>query len=251
MTSKDHPTLTLIDVDYVQGRFKFTHPNLNQDLWIDPKSLIFSHEKEDKVTILEAEMKLLHLSQTFDAWFEELLGQKCKLMYYYEAKPLRPVRPKYAQLYPETFKSTDVTTCNFSSQATLISWASIDEINALFKTPFSHLRYRSNLTVTTLKSDPYQEDEWKKILIGDQVELHFNKHCTKCTVINIDPVTGDVDPNGELLKTLSKVRKLDYGHDPVLSQERKKRVFGPPLSINCSSDQQGWLQVGDPIFVME
>lgn len=89
--------------------------------------------------------------------------------------------------------------------------------------------------------------------IGNQVQLHYNKQCHRCVYINIDPDTGLVDPNGEPLKTLSKLRKLDFesgmhAGNPELNAERHRKIIGPPLSVNLSVDSLGWIQVGDPIY---
>ena len=84
--------------------------------------------------------------------------------------------------------------------------------------------------------------------IGNSVELEYNKLCNKCMVINTDPDSGEKDPNHEPLKTLSKIRKMDFGIDPVRAAKIKKAAIGPPLSINCSVVHQGFVQVGDPVY---
>ena len=85
--------------------------------------------------------------------------------------------------------------------------------------------------------------------IGNTVELHYNKQCTKCGTINVDPETGAKDPNHEPLKSLTKFRKVDHGPDPEKAALRKKLAMGPPLSINCSVDVHGYVQVGHPVYV--
>ena len=67
-------------------------------------------------------------------------------------------------------------------------------------------------------------------------------------MVNIDPDTGEKHPKGEPLKTLYGYRKFDFGENPALVKERKKRVIGPPLSINCGLDSSGYVHVGDPIW---
>ena len=84
--------------------------------------------------------------------------------------------------------------------------------------------------------------------IGNNVELAYNKLCNKCGVVNVDPETGEKDPNHEPLKSMSKVRKQDFGSDPIKAAKIKKAAIGPPLSINCSVDRPGLIQVGDPIY---
>ena len=58
-----------------------------------------------------------------------------------------------------------------------------------------------------------------------------------------------MDKNGEPLKSLNKFRFFNYGNDFV--EERKKRVIGPPLSINCGIDETGILRVGDEIWILD
>ena len=84
--------------------------------------------------------------------------------------------------------------------------------------------------------------------IGNFVELEYNKLCNKCVVVNIDPDTGEKDSKHEPLKTLSKIRKMDFGIDPVRAAKIKRAAIGPPLSINCSVTQKGFVQVGDPVY---
>ena len=77
--------------------------------------------------------------------------------------------------------------------------------------------------------------------------MHQNKTCQRCTIINVDPETGLKSQDGEPLKTLNKFRFYDYGSTFI--EERKKRIIGPPLSINCGVDTTGPIQVGDSVFV--
>ena len=67
--------------------------------------------------------------------------------------------------------------CNFTSQATLITWASIDDVNTKLTEPKNHLRYRCNFTARTLEDEAYQEDHWKNFR---QVTLFENTNfCPK------------------------------------------------------------------------
>ena len=85
-------------------------------------------------------------------------------MYYYGNTPLRAVRKKFAELYPENFKPTDVTRCAWTSQVTVISWPSIHDVNQHLGFNVSHKRYRTNFMVQTIdETTPYQEDNWAKI----------------------------------------------------------------------------------------
>jgi uncharacterized protein YcbX len=86
--------------------------------------------------------------------------------------------------------------------------------------------------------------------IGDQVQLHYNKPCNKCSIVTVDPQTGIKDPDGEPLKTMKTFRFLDPDtKNPDLAEKRRKIVIGPPLSILCGCGIQGQVQVGDPVYV--
>ena len=42
-------------------------------------------------------------------------------------------------------------------------------------------------------------------------QVHKQKQCHRCVVVNVDPDTGIMHPKGEPLKTLNKFRPFDYG----------------------------------------
>ncbi|CAG2065969.1 unnamed protein product [Timema podura] len=61
-------------------------------------------------------------------------------------------------------------------------------------------RFRPNLVVGG--SDPYQEDMWDWVKIGDSAVFKKCKPCTRCVMTTIDPETGVMEPKREPLKTL-------------------------------------------------
>jgi len=83
------------------------------------------------------------------------------------------------------------------------------------------------------------------------VQIHLSKPCNKCVIVNVDPETGKKDDKGGLLKKLYEYRFLDLGSDPELAMKRKKAMIGPPLSINCGLDLEGYVNVGDEVFVLK
>jgi len=146
-----------------RGTYILSHPDAPEELFIQHQDMIFDPNRVIECKIVEAKMKLLHLGKKYDTWLQNLFNEKdIRLVYHYSSnQPLRPVREKFAPIYPESFTAKDLVMCNFTSQATLITWASIDDVNARMSEPKNHLRYRCNLTARTLKDEPYQEDHWK------------------------------------------------------------------------------------------
>ena len=131
---------------------------------IPESELNFTPEKQVSAFVLEASVNLMHINAKFDAWFSNLLEMDCQLLYHYSQEPLRTVRQKYAEVYPNSFKSNDITTCNFTSQLTMISWASLNDVNDRIGRPINYLRFRCNLIAITLDCNkPYQEDFWTDI----------------------------------------------------------------------------------------
>ena len=60
-------------------------------------------------------------------------------------------------------------------------------------------------------SDPYEEDTWKRIRIGN-VEFHAAQACSRCVMTTVDPHTGKFSERGEPLRTLRTYRtKSLYG----------------------------------------
>ena len=79
----------------------------------------------------------------------------------------------------------------------------------------------------------------------------MNKTCHRCVITTIDPETGIKDPSGEPLKTLYKYRKYNFGEGTEeIVNLRKKKIVGPPLSINCGFDKYGHVHVGDTIWAL-
>ena len=49
---------------------------------------------------------------------------------------------------------------------------------------------RPNIVVKTLSHEPYQEDQWKLIRIGDAV-LEFSLPDNRCSIVNINHETSE------------------------------------------------------------
>ncbi|RYG24606.1 MOSC domain-containing protein, partial [bacterium] len=83
--------------------------------------------------------------------------------------------------------------------------ASLEDLNEKLEEPVPMNRFRANLIVSG--SEPYAEDEWSSVAIGD-VRLEFAKRCGRCLVTTADQLTGDRHPGEEPLRTLAQERKI-------------------------------------------
>jgi len=113
----------------------------------------------------------------------------------------------------------------------LISESSLFDLNRRVPEVITMKRFRPNLVVKN--TDPYQEDNWEAIKIGD-CELQIVKPCSRCVLTTVDPETGKLSGR-EPLKTLAKYRKFNG-----------EVVFGQNLIPRSS----GKLEVGMKVEVL-
>nr|CAD7601813.1 unnamed protein product [Timema genevievae] len=101
-------------------------------------------------------------------------------------------------------------------------------------------RFRGNFVVRG--SNPYEEDTWDWVKIGDSTIFRNFKPCTRCILTTVDPETGVLDPDKEPLRTLETYRQLDEAISPVMGQS-------PALGINLGLYTPGIVKVGDAVYV--
>ena len=114
------------------------------------------------------------------------------------AKSKRKVSPFYAvRKFQDTVSFAD------AYPFLLIGESSLHDLNEKMGKPLPMNRFRPNFVIAG--SEPFAEDSWKKVKIGDTV-FHVVKACARCTVTTIDQQTGEKD-GAEPLKTLATFRK--------------------------------------------
>ena len=149
-----------------------------------------------------------------DAWFTRALGVPCRLMAFVPDVPALDL-PSY-----ETNSSLqDATPFHLTSESSLA------DLNTRMAAPIPMNRFRPNLVVRG--SDPYAEDHWKRLTVGDTV-LEWIKPCTRCVATTTDQHTG-ARPTQEPLRTLAQYRRLGnevaFGHYLVAS------TWGDSISV--------------------
>jgi uncharacterized protein YcbX len=157
------------------------------------------------------------------AWLSEFLGTDCRLVCF-AREAVRPVDRVYAE-------ASDQVGFADGFPFLLISQASLDDLNARLAQPVPMLRFRPNLVIGG--SEPYAEDDWRRIRIGD-LTFRVAKPCSRCIIPTIDPATAR--RGSEPLRTLMSYRRRD-----------NKVYFGQ----NLVHDAVGRLAVGMPVEVLE
>lgn len=163
------------------------------------------------------------LEQEQGAWFSEVLGANCRLVYMPE-DALRSVDPDYAQ-------RGELVSYADGFPYLLVSQASLRELSERVGEVMSARRFRPNLVVDGC--DPGAEDRWSRIRVGE-VSFALVKPCSRCEIVTLHPDTGH--QGKEPLKSLAAYRK-----------QGNKVMFGQ----NLLAEGEGRLRVGDRIEVLE
>lgn len=160
-------------------------------------------------------------------WFSERFGQACRLAVMTE-KSSRKVSPFYSvRKFQDTVSFADAL------PFLLIGENSLAALNEKLEKPLPMNRFRPNFVVA--ESEPFAEDSWKKIVIGNTV-FHAVKRCARCNVTTIDQQTGAKD-GVEPLKTLANFRK-----------KNGKVYFGQYLIAEKAGES---IKIGDKVEVLE
>ena len=156
-------------------------------------------------------------------WISEFLGENCNIVFMPDHSN-RPVDPDY------TVGENQVS---FSDgfPFLLISEASLNDLNKRLPESVEMTRFRPNLVVKN--TEPYEEDIWKLIRIGN-CELQVVKPCSRCVLTTVDPETGKYSGK-EPLRTLATFRK-----------ENGKVLFGQ----NLLATKMGKMEVGMPVEII-
>ena len=183
---------------------------LGISVMIERENLMIIHDSRPVLNIAADTGKVFHNLQVFGEnasgydtgkvardFFSDYLGTDCFLMYMGN-NHARHVSPKYGG------KPQDVVTYADECPVLLISEASLRDLNGRLEEPVTMHHFRPNLTVAGCQ--PYEEDNWKKIRIGD-CEFEVSQQCQRCVLTTIDPVSQQKSPQQEPLRTLATYRK--------------------------------------------
>lgn len=124
------------------------------------------------------------------AWFTAYLGVDCALV----RMPFAHQRPSRAGLSHVAYAD--------AHQVLMISWASLNDLNAQLPEPVPMDRFRPNVVLSGCT--PYQEDGWEDVNVAS-VRMIGGKRCWRCVITTIDQSTGI--GGKEPLRTLATYRK--------------------------------------------
>lgn len=189
MTARDHHRMVLIDVQVADEQLVINAPGMSE------LRLNTNHESsEEEAVIWQDTVLLRHVDDRADRWFSDFLLHECRLM----AMPQRSRRA----VNPHYTDEERLVSLADGFPMLLIGTGSLELLNSNLSTPLSMKRFRPNVVVQGTR--PHEEDEWKRIRIGD-VECRVVKPCERCAITTVDPETAEVGK--EPLRTLATYRR--------------------------------------------
>jgi len=175
----------------------------------------------EQVTIWEDSCPAQSAGPEAARWFSAWLERPSRLVYM-PSSTFRTANPEYVP-EPRRVSFAD------AYPLLLIGEGSLEELNRRMDVPLPMNRFRPNLVVAG--TEPFAEDQWKTIRVGDIV-LDVVKPCDRCVTTTIDQATGMAGK--EPLRTLAQFRKWNG-----------QVYFGQ----NVVHRTPGWLRTGDPVVV--
>ncbi len=159
-----------------------------------------------------------------DEWLSGWLGYPVRLVYQ-QADAVRPVKPA------RRTKDSDRVSLADGYPLLLTNEASLAAVNSELRAPADMLRFRPNVVVRGM--DAFAELNLSRVVIGD-LAFRAVKPCVRCSVVTLDPLTGD--RGKEPLRTMARLPQTRTD-DGV--------VFG----MNLVPDGEGTIHVGDRVAV--
>lgn len=152
--------------------------------------------KKSTVTVWQDQCQAYDAGDEAANWLSLVLEIKCRLVYFPEDE-FRQVDLTYANV-------GDKTAFSDGFPLLLISQGSLDDLNQRLLSPIPMRRFRPNIVVKGCQ--PFAEDSWKKIRIGD-ITFRIVKPCSRCVIPSINVETAEKED--EPIKTLVSYRKRD------------------------------------------
>ncbi|EDW01244.1 mitochondrial amidoxime reducing component 2 [Drosophila grimshawi] len=234
ITARGYPHMLLIQPKQLPNGLVFSAPGM-PDLELDFKELVTLSEAVH-TSIFGVTVDAMVCGTRFDKWFSKFILKKdsgLKLVYYPYPVPVRATSPELKHM--PFLRQEDSGTFNDATSYMMMNQSSIDDLNTRLKRPVDAQQFRGNFDLKMDVDEPYAEDHWQWIRIGDETVFRVVAPCTRCILPNINVNTAERDVDGEPLKTLRSYRLFDYP--------------SPALGIHLGIRRQGIIKANDVVYV--
>lgn len=188
-----------------------------------------SHMEEPEVSIIEC-------GGEAEAWISGFLGRRARIVFSCAEMGTRNIH-EMRRDWDNNVRPTDQTVFSYLTSYLMTSTASLRHLNDQLEAPVTSVNFRPNIVINN--TEPYDEDTWKEMRIGNDSLFHSVEPCLRCFITTIDPATGNKNKDLQPLKKLRSYRcREPYGDSPV---------FGNYMSL----DVAGRVAVGDPVYALK
>ncbi|MDQ6787255.1 MAG: MOSC domain-containing protein [Acidobacteriota bacterium] len=225
LTQRNFPKMATVRVEIIENGIRVFDKRKSIDIPFLP-----SASNHLNVKIWSSRVRGFVYEREINDWFSDVLQSTCKLV-------LMPVEARRKVNYFYKVHDEDVVSFADAYPFLLIGEGSLEDLNTKLNKKIPMNRFRPNFVVSD--SEPFAEDNWKKIKIGETV-FYPVKPCGRCVITTINQETG-ISDGGEPLKTLATYRI------PKRSIKRKI-MFGQNL---IAENVGGEIKIGDAVEVLE
>ncbi|XP_017066674.1 mitochondrial amidoxime-reducing component 1 [Drosophila eugracilis] len=230
----------------------YPHMTQIQSKKISPSKLLFSVQELPDLELdfenLESSGKDVHTSvwgvpvdampcgDRINKWFSQAILNKesgLKLVHYPYPISVRSKNPRLKDM--PFLRQEDSGTFNDATSFMLMNLSSVADLNKRLKNPVDVLQFRGNFELKMDVDEPYAEDNWQWLRIGEDAVFRSVAPCTRCIFPNINVKTAERDPDGEPLKTLRSYRLFNYS--------------SPALGIHLGLRVPGKVKANDVVYV--
>ncbi|MGQ0601659.1 MAG: MOSC domain-containing protein, partial [Anaerolineales bacterium] len=198
ITQREQPRVALIEPCVTDDSLSLTAPGMSP-LMIETRAA----RERRSVVIWRDTVEALDMGEAVSRWLSEYLREPARLVKFAD-DVTRKVSADYAR------RPTDQTGFADGYPLLLITQESLDDLNTRLAVsgsdPLPMNRFRPNLVVSG--AQPYAEDSWQQIRIGDLV-LDLVKPCARCVTTTTDQHTAA--RGKEPLATLARYRNNERG----------------------------------------
>ncbi|XP_067639088.1 mitochondrial amidoxime-reducing component 1-like [Eurosta solidaginis] len=227
ITARAYPRMVLIDTKLVgPQRLAFTAPGMDT-IELDLSTLKKAEGEQVKMKVWDTSVNAGFVGGKYDKWMSKYLLQKesgMRLVYYPSENPVKAIRSR--MLREPYILGADRGTFTDATSYMIINLASIAHLNTRTPRPVDPLQFRGSFHLKMDSDEPYAEDHWQWVKIGDQAIFRVVAPCTRCIFTNINVLTATRDPDSQPLSTLNKYRMFKDYASPSFGIHLGLRIAG-------------------------
>ncbi|ALC42427.1 CG1665 [Drosophila busckii] len=224
LTARGYPHMLKIQPQQTANGLIFSAPGM-PDIELDYKHLETPGE-DVHTEVWGVKVDAMHCGSRFDKWFSQFILKSdsgLRLVYYPYPIPVRQINARLRKM--PFIKREDAGAFNDATSYVLMNLSSIAELNTRLERPVDPLQFRGNFELKMDVDEPYAEDRWQWMRIGEDAVFRVVAPCTRCILPNINVNSAERDVDGEPLKTLRSYRLFNYA-SPALGIHLGLRRFG-------------------------